>query len=167
MITNPLWVVNTRIKIQGLKCGTEKQKTAPTPLYRGIIGKNWFCPRQLNRPISKLKLRLKIFYLIQGKSFGYVTHLLKTENFTIRQYLNRQWEILLHSNVVLIEVESQWKKIIIFFAVWDAFMEEKMIKKSFWFHIAFSFIIFILVHTRWFKMMLISVNVWFQMVYVR
>uniref|UniRef100_K1Q6U2 Peroxisomal membrane protein PMP34 n=1 Tax=Magallana gigas TaxID=29159 RepID=K1Q6U2_MAGGI len=37
VITNPLWVVNTRIKIQGLKCGTEKQKTAPTPLYRGII----------------------------------------------------------------------------------------------------------------------------------
>lgn len=37
VITNPLWVVNTRIKIQGLKCGNEKQKSAPSPLYRGII----------------------------------------------------------------------------------------------------------------------------------
>lgn len=103
MITNPLWVVNTRIKIQGLKCGTEKQKTAPSPRYRGIIGKNLLCPRQLNRLISKLKLRFKIFNLIQGKSVGYVTCRLKTKNFTIWQYLNRQWEILLHSNVAMIK----------------------------------------------------------------
>lgn len=37
LITNPLWVVNTRIKLQGLKCGTESQKTTPPTTYRGIL----------------------------------------------------------------------------------------------------------------------------------
>ncbi|XP_022318685.2 peroxisomal membrane protein PMP34-like [Crassostrea virginica] len=37
VITNPLWVVNTRIKIQGLKCGTENNQKASVPRYKGIV----------------------------------------------------------------------------------------------------------------------------------
>ncbi|XP_048763251.2 peroxisomal membrane protein PMP34-like [Ostrea edulis] len=41
LVTNPLWVVNTRIKLQGLKCGTANFKSTPTSGYKGIMDGLW------------------------------------------------------------------------------------------------------------------------------
>lgn len=40
LVTTPLWVVNTRLKLQGAKFQTKKFKEAKIPKYKGIIGMN-------------------------------------------------------------------------------------------------------------------------------
>ena len=37
LVTTPLWVVNTRLKLQGIKFETDKYKDSKQPRYRGII----------------------------------------------------------------------------------------------------------------------------------
>lgn len=39
LVTTPLWVVNTRLKLQGAKFKTEKFKETKLPKYTGILGK--------------------------------------------------------------------------------------------------------------------------------
>jgi hypothetical protein len=37
-VTTPLWVVNTRLKLQGANFHTDEHKEAKVPKYRGILG---------------------------------------------------------------------------------------------------------------------------------
>jgi len=37
-VTTPLWVVNTRLKLQGANFHTDEHKEAKVPRYRGILG---------------------------------------------------------------------------------------------------------------------------------
>ena len=38
LVTTPLWVVNTRLKLQGIKFKTEHMENDKKKKYRGIVG---------------------------------------------------------------------------------------------------------------------------------
>jgi adenine nucleotide transporter 17 len=40
LLTTPLWVANTRLKLQGVKLRSQNLENITTPKYTGIIGKN-------------------------------------------------------------------------------------------------------------------------------
>lgn len=40
LVTTPLWVANTRLKLQGAKLETQKYKADKEVRYKGILGKD-------------------------------------------------------------------------------------------------------------------------------
>ncbi|KAJ8317987.1 hypothetical protein KUTeg_003078 [Tegillarca granosa] len=51
LVTAPLWVVNTRLKLQGAKFKTEKYKEAKLPIYSGIIDALWKIAKHEGLPV--------------------------------------------------------------------------------------------------------------------
>lgn len=61
-MTTPLWVVNTRLKLQGANFHTDEHKEAKVPRYRGILGNldniNWTKRNHLTYLMSQNSLLL-------------------------------------------------------------------------------------------------------------